>query len=418
MTFKTIVKIGFVIWLLPFILAPRLALGGGFNAGTISVLLAVFFGFLFIPSLLKSRKFIYFLLVLLTIVGYAVVVALVYQNDYSHYIKLSISTIVSVMFGYISFGLLQKYVYGNSEEDIITFLLKAICYIIFFNSCIVLLESVNPPFRFWLESYLHNDPNGNISYMTHPFRVRGLAATGGASLSVVNALIIRIISLLSKKGAFKLPLLFMTIIAASNIFIGRTGLILALIFMIVHIASSIKYTRIGMQQFKTLAFYALLVFVGISYASTLEYSEEGVSWAFEWLEGLISNKSIETDSTDDLQGMLYLPSNILHLIFGIGFYEGTNQFYPRTDSGYLKTILSIGIAMGLVLYAALMHLMYQLGKWSQSLKFVLWFAIPFFLLIEIKEPFLYQNYFSRILFLFFGGYLFFSFKATNEKCVD
>ena len=88
----------------------------------------------------------------------------------------------------------------------------------------------------------------------------------------------------------------------------------------------------------------------------IEISDEIIAWAFEWVDG-IYGKKLDSSSADDLKTMLYLPDDPFHLIFGIGFFEGKSEIYPRTDSGYLKTILSIGVVFSLLLYLTLIYLL-------------------------------------------------------------
>ena len=146
----------------------------------------------------------------------------------------------------------------------------------------------------------------------------------------------------------------------------------------------------------------------------IEISDEIIAWAFEWVDG-IYGKKLDSSSADDLKTMLYLPDDPFHLIFGIGFFEGKSEIYPRTDSGYLKTILSIGVVFSLLLYLTLIYLFTKTINISREFKILIYPILIFLIIVEIKEPFIYQNFMGRIIMLLIGASLFFIHFKPNHK---
>jgi hypothetical protein len=136
----------------------------------------------------------------------------------------------------------------------------------------------------------------------------------------------------------------------------------------------------------------------------IELTDEILEYAFEFFYSIESG-STSTASTDDLKSMLYIPENPFHFLFGIGFFDGFNSLYERTDSGYLKTLLSFGFIIGLFFYLIMFSLLFLPGFVYKELMVFLVPVFLFLLLAEIKEPFLYQNYLSRVIMLLAGASL-------------
>jgi hypothetical protein len=137
----------------------------------------------------------------------------------------------------------------------------------------------------------------------------------------------------------------------------------------------------------------------------IQLDAEISSWAFEWVDGLMSGE-VSSSSSDDLGTMLFLPHDVVHLFFGIGFFEGEGRLYPRSDSGYVKTILSIGLLFGGVLYGTIAWMFGQIRKVDRRYSLFVLSVLGFMFLVEIKEPFLYQNSAARLIFLLSGGALY------------
>ncbi len=393
-----------------FIFSPRLDLGLVLHLGYISVVVLAISIVIFVRRFALSffRSLFFVFLFFFGLAVYHLMLASIYENNPIYFVSICASAIVNISFGWLlSYYLLAR---GRSVHGLMDYFIMLCAFVIFLNSFVILVEYLFPSIKHYLESILLNSQTANINYATHPFRLRGLSAAGGAALSVINAFgIILFLFLVKNKNVNgSIALLCSLVIVFANIFTGRTGLMFSLLFIAV--LASILAVRSARYFFsgsiKIMPFYTIcILFVGVIYAAQFEFSSPVFRWAFEWFDGLRHGK-LDTSSSDHLMSMMFLPDNPLHLLFGIGFFEGVGQLYPRTDSGYLKTILSVGLLMSVVLYSFILFLFLQLGKVSKK---YLWLVIPilgFVLIVEVKEPFLYQNYTSRVIFLLSGVALF------------
>ncbi len=400
-------KTSVFLYLLFFILSPRFDLKIVVHAGFFSAAL------LFVVMSLKnksilclSRQLIYVATLFLMLAIYNFILALIYDNDGIYFSSICFSIIVSVVFGWM----LASYLMDRGADSIGVFdqLLRACVMVAIFNSIVVLIEYIYPQVKIIIEGLLLQIQDGNINYAEHPFRLRGIANAGGASLSVFNALIIVfIIFLVKTKKLSAGPALFGSLIlTCSNIFTGRTGLILSLFFtfalLILILAKSMKS---GVHGGFRILMLILLHSPLLIFFNDFNLDPEAAEWAFEWIDGLGSNK-LESKSSNDLKTMLFFPDDPIHLLFGIGFFEGVGKIYPRTDSGYLKSILSVGIPLSFLLYFSII---FMFGRIISLASKYLWFVVSvicLMLFVEIKEPFLYQNYAARVIFLLSGAAIF------------
>ena len=128
------------------------------------------------------------------------------------------------------------------------------------------------------------------------------------------------------------------------------------------------------------------------------------NYAFEAFVNYQSGAGVRTDSSDDLKTMLFLPDPI-HVIFGSGSFDSQSNGVDRSDSGYMKTMLSSGIVGFVVIYTIYVAIAYRIGKSvrsyasMQNLLIILGIT---FIIIEIKAPVLYQNDTSRLFWLIYG----------------
>ena len=341
---------------------------------------------------------------------YHVFIASLYSSDPRYFSSIQVSLISYLIFGFMLSGLLvaTKTSDCQFEEKLIDKLLYVSALSIFINSCLILLEYTFPDFKVVIESMLVNDPSSNINYSEHAFRLRGLSAAGGAGLSVVNAfgVLLFIFLMVNKIVSQEFSVLGALIIVLSNIFTGRTGLLFGILFFIVLLFVAVwQLIKNGFwHKVRGIALIAfLIILIGILFDFDLD--PEVAAWAFEWVDGLQAGE-LESTSSDELRMMLFLPENLMHLLLGIGFFEGVNDLYSRTDSGYVKTILSVGAPLALWLYSTICLLFFQVNKISSKYHWLIVVALAFMLLVEWKEPVMYQNYLARVVFLLSGAALF------------
>lgn len=390
-----------------FIFAPRLDFNVVIHTGFLSVLLLAALvavrqrTLMFLPKPLVVVAVFFLILAF-----YHLAIAVFYGNEPIYFFSICISVVVSVVFGWMLASYL--FTHGANSNDLIDQLMVVCATTTIVNSSVILVEYILPEFKFAIESVLLQMQDGNINYAEHPFRLRGLASAGGAGLSVANAIAIvfLIYLVINRKLVGSFALLGAVVVTCSNVFTGRTGLILSLSFtfalLVIVLAQNFKSGLYGIVRAASLViFFSYL----LSFLVNFDLDPEVARWAFEWFDGLIAGK-LESGSTEDLERMLYLPDDPVHLLFGIGFFEGVGNIYPRTDSGYLKTILSIGFPLGILLYYVIIFMFFRVNKVSSKYFWLVVTVSGVMLLIEVKEPFLYQNFAARMIFLLSGAAMF------------
>lgn len=396
-------KILLFVSLFLFVFAPRVNFGPGINLGLAPVLLVALMNIDMFSRLSFPRPFAVLVSFFLFIGLYSYCMAAFYGNEPDYFSGICISAIICVIFGW---GYARTYCGVNDPDSaIIVDLIYFIVLAILINSAVMLFEYFVPDVKNVIEAHLVQADSSNIDYAEHPFRLRGLASAGGAALSIVNALGIIFVIFLVRRRAMTgiVGLVVSVVITLSNIFTGRTGLIASLVFVIV-LFVMLFWNSMRSGTFGILRAVGLLLITWWFVSSALHFDldAEASRWAFEWVDGLSTGK-LSSASSDDLGSMLFLPTDTIDLLFGAGFFEGEHAKYMRSDSGYVKTVLSIGLLFGSLMYAFIGWLFYKVALVSREFFWMVSAVLVFFYFVEIKEPFLYQNYSARVLFLLSGS---------------
>ena len=398
-----------------FILAPRFDLGISVHAGYFSFLLIALSGITHAVSIVKRLKSFILLFTPFLIIGlYNLFLAYYYENNGFYFTSIMITASFSVMYGWLFAAHLAKT--GLVGVRLLDKMLEMILYVAVLNSLIIIAEYSIPGLKNCIEGLLLQVDASNIDYANHPFRLRGISSAGGAGLSVFNAcalLLLIHLSVYRHLSSLK-SLTIGLIIASSNIFTGRTGLIVSLLLLALLILVVILQKLSHLRGWCDLIVISVFITPCLSYLAKYELESNVLNWAFEWVDSLYSG-SFETTSSEELKDMLYIPDNLFHSLLGIGFFEGNGGIYPRSDSGYVKTILSIGIPLSLFIYFYIFYMFCKILKVSSKYK---WFVIGFvclMLVLEIKEPFIYQNFAGRFIFLLSGASLFISSKKASYQ---
>jgi len=389
-----------------FIFAPRFNVAGGVSGGMLAVLLVLVVALTARRRLTLPRPLLPILAIFLFFALYSAVLAEFFGNNPSYFVSICISVAVSLFFSWFFAELLLAN--GVLESDLLYAVVRICAYAIFANSLIIILEYVVPNMKGAVESLLYQDMGANINYADHAFRLRGIASSGGAGLSIVNALGVLLIAFL----VFKRQLhalagtAFSLVIVASNVFTGRTGLIFGILFLLILLGIILaRNVRAGAAGIGYVILFFLTAPFLVKAIFNFELDPEIANWAFEWVDGLMSGE-ISSSSSDDLGTMLFLPDHVGHLLFGIGYFEGEGAIYPRSDSGYVKTIMTIGCLGGAVFYGVIAYMLLRMRKMESNFSLLVFSILIFMFVVEIKEPFLYQNFAARVIAMFSGAAMF------------
>ncbi len=289
-----------------------------------------------------------------------------------------------------------------------------ICCLI--QSAFIAISIISIQFRVVMD-YLFTS-TGNTNYLVS-FRVRGFSASGGPALGLSQA--IGVLSSLYMLMSTKKSHYFYIAIAIwiPTFFVARTGFFLGAIFIFVYFLSvkriggvfGVLFLRpIGLIGLVLISASLLVILPNLSYffePEALERVDFALIWGFELLLNAQTGVA-ETDTTNAVLNMLVIPEELSYFIFGLGVFDnGANDAfgYARTDSGYLKTWYSSGFIGVLVLYFSL-YMALLVTAWRFGVGHFKIYVIIFVMtmaVVEIKEPFLYQNYLARYAFILIGA---------------
>jgi len=362
-----------------------------------------------------NLEFFSYALVFVTIGMYSLLMSTIYGFD-NYLLKILIGIVAYMLFGYLFIANISCSMNSN-YKFIVYKMIFFIVVAISFNSYIIILEYFNLGFKHFIENLMVENFMSGISYVSHPFRIRGLSNAGGSALSIVIAfgILMSIYLYIVKYLSLQVVSILIIIMNISNIFTGRTGLLLGFMF------SSILLILLFYKSILNFKFFIKIILLSIMIIALLfiffnnyNLNNDVFNWAFEIFLNFSNSGTIKTSSTSDLLTMFTLPDDIIHLLFGTGFYEGDNTLdYIRSDVGYIKSIFSIGLLLSIFLYAILFNLIYKLKNIDNITKIGMPFVILLLLIIELKEPCIYQNYLSRVIFSLVGAYMYINIQEVK-----
>ena len=264
-----------------------------------------------------------------------------------------------------------------------------------------LIEFFHPPFRFFLLKTI--DVTGNTDYEMS-FRTHGFASSGGSSLSL-GILITSILSFLkfkmsknkTKKLALYLMFLFLYI---STLVIGRTGFFVGIPIVLYFLF----FEGISFSGFfkKTFSVFAILITL-TQIISIIAEDDLNILYKYglEPIFNYVENGSFESRSSTAVVKMYYIP-DIMHLIFGAGFWRWPTHGYDLSDVGYMKMLMSTGI-FGVIFFYSYQVIIYKeafsfyVKEYDLKVVFLFLFFVLF--IVEFKESVFTQNYGSKLLIL-------------------
>lgn len=143
-----------------------------------------------------------------------------------------------------------------------------------------------------------------------------------------------------RKGNFAY-LILLAFNMLGNVFYARTGLLISLVCVLV----ALMYGLFNGNIIKTVKYLLLFFLIGaIGLTIIANINEAAYNWIFEVFINYHDGKGFQADSLSRLEEMYFIPS-IKTLVFGDGYYSDpvTGLYYMRTDVGFMRLILFIGI---------------------------------------------------------------------------
>lgn len=306
---------------------------------------------------------------------------------------LKVATSIGVYY-LIGIGLFVVFGKGQDIDNV----LLATLYVGVVNGIVILGQVQFPQFRAVVESIFVE--SGNIDW-AEGFRYRGLASGGGASLSVLSALMVYICLYLYdvKKINATIAIVSLAVLILSVFFIGRTGVLLMAVAFGVFIILNAR------KNIKTIVFILGILAFAFTFGFDLtrefliqEYGEGFYKYSLGFM--LDGKQGFDDEGTVGIIAdfLMTVPTQFPEILIGYGFYGGSD-FYPWTDSGYARMFLSVGFLFGLIFYGCTFYIFNK----SVAKKGVLFWPLILLLAIaEAKEGLMFSGYASRLVFILMG----------------
>ncbi|MDA9153744.1 hypothetical protein N9N92_01910 [Planktomarina temperata] len=260
---------------------------------------------------------------------------------------------------------------------------KLLINICLFNSCIILLQFFSSDFRQLVESFF---VQFNLRYDVG-FKYRGIASAGGAGLSVFQAIAFTMLlfQISEKKITYIKGIIIGFTIFFATLLIGRTGTVFMILFSIIFSFRSWKILFAS-------TFLVLLTWTFYEAISEIMFNDfHGTNVLFYSLGFLFQSNGLNEEGTLRVLNEYWFFPNSPNILWGYGFY-GIGKFEPWTDSGYIRSVLSVGLPLASLKYCLLLILFYnRCGK-----SVMMFFLLSILLIAEIKEPFLISGFGIRL----------------------
>jgi hypothetical protein len=304
-------------------------------------------------------------------------------------IGIFISIIIYIYFGYWLKSSFKNY--NVNDYFILIILISTL------NVILILVEFFFPGVQYFIEFINYQNPDSNIDYAIHYFKMRGIAYGGGASLSIFTAISALFIFKYSNKIGVLFSFLLLLIYIGSTFFIGRTGLGIIIIIFLFYLITSFSLKNM---------FYIFLLLFGIEYFLVdfiLNFIKNDfvIEYSTNWINSILAGENIEDPSSVAFREMVHFPNDILTSFFGNGYFFNTLS-NKHTDSGIIKLIYCFGFVLSFLIYFLIFKVTWKAYKYYKDPYIIIFFSILLF--CEIKEPILFTNYSSRMFFLFIGIY--------------
>jgi len=256
------------------------------------------------------------------------------------------------------------------------------------QAVLILISFFSFDYRNWFEAVSVSGSNYDAMNI---YRAPGFAGAGGAALSLIQSLgvflgwlllrVNRVYERVRGKSAY-LIYLGMVLTATSCIVVGRTGLLLSLIFLAIFLLDSPLRFRFFIFAFALLfLFHEFLLEGALNLLDGAFSSDYFSGWAFGFLTG--------DDQTVSALGEQTIPPLSIETFHGTGLNSIVNGENPSGhDSGFIQAYYSMGLPFSIIFFAAYLYVLSVCLRWLPLfLKLVL---VILFFLIEVKEPFVFK----------------------------
>lgn len=395
--YKTLWEILFLSLLFLYIYSPRFIFIGG---TTKIFIIMILFYFAIKPKIIleyfKSKTMVNISYFLLFISVLTLVVPLIYGTydfSFSKYFITALIVNLPITFFFI-------HIFRNKISLDFNSIVKYLFILSFIQAIFILLNWFVPSVKQFVVNLLVFSFDAENYY-----RATGISYGTGDGLSFIQAIgfMTGFYTLFQEKKNFYKNIIFLSIIFISMVFIGRTGMMLSLLFAGIYSVLLFRHRFVSIMKLFIFSIFLMIGFGLITqYLITIDMTRI-LSWAFEFYFSYIESGNIETSSTNALMDMYFLPTNEISILFGEGYYANPHDSesnYIHSDSGYIRTIFFGGLlTMGVVLayYIYLIFIFKKLTNKNEFMFILLLFLIYF--IGHLKIGMLYYGTNMRIIFI-------------------
>ncbi len=256
------------------------------------------------------------------------------------------------------------------------------------QAILIFISFFSLDYRTWFEAVSVSGSNYDATYI---YRASGFSGAGGAALSLLQSLGVFLGWLLLRENkvyekvkgkAAYLVFLGMLLSAISCVVVGRTGLLLSLIFMAIFAFDSPLRIRFFLFAIASAFLFQIFLFEGVTSLLDSGFSSDYFSnWAFGFLTG--------DDQTVSNLGEQSIPPLTMETFHGTGLNSVVDGANPSGhDSGFVQAYYSMGLPFSVIFFAAYIYTLFVCLKWLPL--FLRLGLVVLFFLIEIKEPFVFK----------------------------
>ena len=311
-------------------------------------------------------------------------------------------TQTSRLFFFIVYCILGSYLISRRFATKKSFL-NTILLAISIQGILLIYVFFNPILKNILEIYIIYGANFNTDNLYRSF---GLTSSTGAALSVIQSLGVGVGLYAISKNFFKKRMLFLIFICfLSTIFVGRTGLLLSILFSVLFVLQKLSVLKVF--TYITIIYIVFSIGLGSFFRDKLETIEDfSATYFIGWL-----NEGVNIGDNKTVKTLIYtqkIPELTLETFFiGTGTISKDGKNTSGHDSGYVQTYYSLGILMSIIFYVSFFIFIFK--KFKNENKKFLFIIVILIMLLEFKEPFLFKysegiiilsllwvNYFNQI----------------------
>lgn len=290
--------------------------------------------------------------------------------------------------------------FNSVKEFILTWVI-----IILIEAIIVLFGVVNHEFAIYIYEHFY-DNDRFVKSVDRGSRIVGLGIAGASGAVAMSTGIMSLSYLFLQKELSSLQyFLFCSIILLATLFVGRTGVLCSLVFIV----TTLILSRQSIKVYILAPLALMALFWGLDFL--LGMAAQGDS-LFEWM-----SESFQSEAREETLKHIYSRYNLPFSLIGTGLSRGAsiNGSFCHSDSGYLQVYFAFGIIGTICYYLGILLLLQGALKGANgSMKYFLMVAVCVAFAIEIKEGFFLKYVYAFVLV---SLSLFTSFQSSLSKGV-